>query len=73
LKNLTEISINKAVEILSFKHQLVAQKLITMGVIPGREIEVLRKSPFGGTYYIRVSDFYFAIRKVEAAAIIVKD
>jgi ferrous iron transport protein A len=52
---------------------MVAKKLITMGVIPGREVEILRKAPFGGAYYIRVSDLYFAIRKAEAKTIIVKE
>ncbi|MFT4644641.1 MAG: ferrous iron transport protein A [Planctomycetota bacterium] len=73
MKNLSKISINKVVEIISFKHQMVAKKLITMGVIPGREVEILRKAPFGGAYYIRVSDLYFAIRKAEAKTIIVKE
>ncbi len=73
LKNLTEIATNNIVTILSFDHQLVARKLITMGVIPGKEIEIIRKAPFGGAYYIRVSDLYFAIRKVEAKAIIIEE
>lgn len=73
MKNLSEIAINKVVEIISFKHQVVAQKLVTMGVIPGRNIEILRKSPFGGAYYVKVSNLNFAIREAEAKTIIVKD
>jgi len=43
-----------------------------MGVIPGRDIEILRKAPIGGPYFIRVADLYFAIREIEAKAIIVE-
>jgi len=70
LKNLTEIAINSIATIKSFNDKTVAKKLITMGVIPGREIEVLRKAPFNGAFYIRVSDLFFAIRKEEAKFII---
>lgn len=73
LKNLSEISINKVVKIKKFTHQLIARKLITMGVIPGKEIEILRKAPFNGAYYIRVSDLFFAVRKVEAENIIIEE
>ena len=70
MKNLTEIAINSIATIKSFNDKTVAKKLITMGVIPGREIEVLRKAPFNGAFYIRVSDLFFAIRKEEAKFII---
>ncbi len=73
MKNLTDIAINQIVKIISFKQKMIAQKLITMGVIPGKEIEILRKAPFNGAYYIRVSDLYFAIRKEEAQTIIIAE
>ena len=44
-----------------------------MGVIPGREIEILRKVPFSGAYYIRVQDIYLAIRKAEAENILIEE
>lgn len=72
MKNLTQIANNTLAIIKSFDNKTVAKKLITMGVIPGREIEILRKAPFGGAFYIRVSDLYFAIRKEEAEFIIIE-
>ena len=73
MKNLTEIALHKVVKILQFNHQEIAKKLITMGVVPGKEVEVLRIAPFGGAYYIRVSNLFFAIRKTEAKYIIIEE
>ncbi|MGB0885041.1 MAG: FeoA family protein [Chitinophagales bacterium] len=71
MKKLSEIGVGQVMIIHSFSHQIIARKLITMGVIPGKEVEILRKVPFQATLYIRVQDSHIAIRKAEAENIII--
>ena len=72
MKKLTELNTNTISVVNSFSNKMDAKKLITMGVLPNREIEILRKSPFNGAFYIRVAKLFFAIRKEEAENIIVE-
>lgn len=72
MKNLAEIPIHTVFKINGFKHKVIARKLITMGVVPGKEIEIIRKSFFKSTFFIRVQESYFAIRKFEAENIIIE-
>lgn len=55
-----------------FSDDILACKLIAMGVLPGSTIEFMRKSPFGGTIYLRVDRQFIAIRKEEAECIKLK-
>lgn len=73
MKKLSEIPINTVKQIHSFGHQIIARKLITMGVIPGKNIEIVRKTFLGNTLYVRVDDSHFAIRKNEAEKIYLQD
>ena len=40
-----------------------AQKLTTMGLLPGSVIEMVRRAPFGGAVFIKVDGKNFALRK----------
>jgi len=73
LKALSEIPINSVKQIHSFTCQIIARKLITMGVVPGKEIEIIRKTGFGKTFLVRVEDSHFALRQNEAANILIKN
>lgn len=42
-----------------------------LGVIPGREIQVLRRAPLGDPMEIQVGETLLSIRKREAASIVV--
>lgn len=54
-----------------FNDEKVSCKLLSMGVLPGSVIEVVRKSPFGGSYYIKVNGYNFALRANELDCILV--
>lgn len=43
-----------------------------MGVVPGKEIEIIRKTSFGNTFLVRVEDSHFALRLNEANNILIK-
>lgn len=45
----------------------LTNKLLTIGILPGSEIEFVRKSFFGGSYYLKVDKKIIALRKNEIA------
>lgn len=55
-----------------FTNPRIANKLMAMGVLPGTTIQILRKSPFGSSFYVRADGLSIALRKEEAASIILQ-
>lgn len=55
-----------------FSDEQVASKLMAMGILPGSRIELVRKSPLGGGWFVKVDNTYIALRKQEAACIVLK-
>lgn len=43
-----------------------ACKLLTLGILPKVRVEMMRKSPFGGTIYLKVGEHLVAMRESEA-------
>ncbi len=56
-----------------FTDSLIASKLTSMGVLPGSQIELVRKAPFGGGWYTRVDNLLLALRQKEIDSIVLKD
>jgi len=48
------------------------RRIMDMGVIPGAEIEVIRRAPLGDPIEFRVKGYNLSLRKREAKGIIVK-
>ena len=55
-----------------FSDEQAAFKLMTMGILPGQEVKVIRKAPLGGAIYLKTERQQFAIRNTEAACIVIK-
>lgn len=54
------------------QNQSVYFKLISLGVLPGDQVQVVGRAPFGGPISIKHgNDTFFALRKSEAGQIIV--
>jgi ferrous iron transport protein A len=53
-----------------FDDEKVSSKLLSMGILPGSVIEVVRKAPFGGTFYVKVNGYNFALRSNELSCIL---
>ena len=53
-------------KVLSVGESELKQRLMTMGVIPGTEIEVLRSAPFGDPMAIRLRAYNLALRRADA-------
>ncbi len=57
----------------SFINPIYTCKFYNLGIMPQLTIELVRKSPLGGAYYIKVGDSIVALRKEEAESIIIKN
>lgn len=63
---LTELPLGESASLRGFTDQRLAARLLSMGVLPGTRIEVLRQT-IGGTFYVRFDQTTLALRKNEAA------
>jgi ferrous iron transport protein A len=50
----------------------MASKLLSMGILPGKSLRLVRRIPFGGGLYVKVDDQSIALRDFEAQSIILK-
>lgn len=54
-----------------FKDDFIAQRMMSMGVLPGAKVKLIRANPRIGAYYILASNRHFAMRKEEAESLII--
>lgn len=66
---LRESSLGTTVRIDDIKESNIKNRLMTMGLIPGTKVEVLRSSPFGNPMAIRLRAYNLALRKDDAEKI----
>ena len=55
--------------VVSIGESLLKQRLMTMGLIPGTEIKVLRSAPFGDPIAIGLRSYNLAMRRDDAALV----
>ncbi len=61
-------------QILRIDDLVIAGKLMSMGILPQAQIELVRRNAFGHTLIFRInSRFKIALRKDEAKNIIIQD
>jgi ferrous iron transport protein A len=53
-----------------FTNDLMASKLISMGVLPGKILQLVRRVPFGGGLYVKIEGQNIALRLEEARNIV---
>ena len=56
--------------ITGFQDPQIAGKLLSMGILPGNEICLVRQAPFGGVWYVQADNLLIALRKKEVACIL---
>jgi len=54
-----------------FNDDFIAQRMMSMGVLPGAKIKLIRANPRIGSYYILASNRHFALREEEIKSLIV--
>jgi len=63
------IDTSKTYRIQSFRDKNVALRLLSMGILPGDEIRIVTKSPFGKCYFLAVGNRWLAAREEELLCI----
>ncbi|MEN7546372.1 FeoA family protein [Rapidithrix thailandica] len=71
-RNLSELQEGESSKVSGFVDQEIAVKLLEMGLLPGCSIKLLRTAPFGCPLYLKVNQNYLALRRKEAANIILE-
>jgi Fe2+ transport system protein FeoA len=71
--NLSEIKPGNKVLILGYSNEDVPLKMLEMGLLPGNEILVKRLAPLRDPMHIEIAGYDLALRRDEAAQIIVEE
>ncbi len=69
---LNSLAPGKSAIIHSFSDEATACKMMSMGILPGSKVKLIRKAPFGGAIYIKADNQQFAIRNNEAECVVLK-
>ncbi len=51
---------------------LLSVRLLEMGLLPGREVQLVRTAPFGSPLYLKIAGHYLSIRKEEAMNVLLQ-
>lgn len=71
-RTLQDLRQHETARTISIADPALACKLTPMGLLPGSNIEMVRKSPFGNAYYIKADGVRLALREEEAAHILLE-
>ena len=71
-KSVKDLKIGETGTISSLKDPEMALKLLEMGCIPGTEVKLNSRAPFGDPITIIVNDYTLSLRLDEAATILLK-
>lgn len=70
-RSAADLEMNEQAVIRSFSDQLMSLKLLEMGCLPGASIRLISKAPLGDPICLNVSGYSLAMRKSEAATILI--
>ncbi|MDG1433789.1 MAG: FeoA family protein [Saprospiraceae bacterium] len=70
---LSDLKIGQKSIVQNFTNTQMGGKLMTMGMLPGSLVELVRKASAGKTFFIKVNGFGMAVRKNEAANILLEE
>ena len=69
--NLKENECGKVISIDNNKSSKL--RLAEMGIMPGVDIRMIKKAPFGGPVNIKINNYYISLRKEDAVLIEIRD
>ena len=72
LESLSNLKDGEKGTIRHFTNDHIASKLLSMGVLPGKSIRLVRRLPFGGGIYIKIENQSIALREDEARSIVLE-
>jgi Fe2+ transport system protein FeoA len=56
-------------EIIKINDPDLAVRFFTLGIYPGKFVEIIRRAPFGGAYFVQVDQSFFVLRPQEWSAL----
>lgn len=71
-RNVLDLAKGEEATVKEFADSSMACKLLTIGIIPDSRITMIRKSPFGGAYCLKLGDTFIAVREKEAKSIVIQ-
>lgn len=72
MATLENIPIGQPVRIASYKDLFIASRLMSMGIIPGTEVQIVRTTFSGSTYFLQFPHLSLALRKDEVEQIVIE-
>ena len=64
---------NESSRIIRFEDMIIAGKLMSMGILPNAQIQLVRRNALGNTLIFRINNrFKIALRRDEAQTIIIE-
>jgi Fe2+ transport system protein FeoA len=72
MKTLDQMKIGSISKVISFVEPTIASRLMSMGIVPGISVSIMRKSLMGSTYFLQFPQLTLALRKEEAAQIVIE-
>ncbi len=72
LEPLSNLNEGETGVIRSFTDDQMASKLLSMGMLPGKSLTLVRRVSLGGGIYLKVESQTFAVREEEARNIILE-
>ncbi|MCX2745713.1 FeoA family protein [Mangrovivirga sp. M17] len=73
MATLASLKEKRSARILSFQDDRIASKLLSMGILPGSMIQVVRKLPGRGAIYLKANGYGIALRNHEAASVLLEE
>lgn len=73
MKTLLDLKPGEEGIIEDYQETSLACSLITFGVLPETSVKMVRKSPMGNAICLKLGNYYIAIRKSQAAKILIKE
>ena len=55
-----------------YTNDSIGGKLMSMGILPGSRVALIRRAPFGGGWYVKVDNIFIALRIEEASSVVLK-
>jgi len=72
MKNLYELGENDIAKIISLDNKNLSKlRLAEMGLMPGVQVRMIKKTPFGGPVLIKINNYYLTLRKEDASFIFI--
>ena len=73
MRNLYELDCNSIDTITSIDSKYDTKlRLSEMGLMPGVQVRMIRKSPFGGPIQVKINNYYLTLRKEDASLVYLK-